>query len=551
MKKKITNVKPVHKDDHDGTEHDSQTEWCVYTDSVPSYEPVIVRDEDRMVTIISIEELEDNWAGKEVWSDEEFTKIKQFIKKPNRKQLYRVQTQHGVVHVTEDHSLLTLRGREISPNDVTVGETELLHHLVDTRDDYQLASPRPNEQELFHLIGFDIQSEKYNYASNINKILNRDERYVAEHTVKGVFSESNIVSIESPVLALSVYYLLSQLGNQVPYIDYEDGCYTINIEQQPYSEEVMSVQPVDYDEDYVYDLETENHHFACGVGSIIVHNTDSVFYEAGPIVQYKHPDIDTTDEDAMTDAIVDIADHVQKRINKSYDEYAKNMLNVSGPHRLEIKQELVSKAGIWFAKKQYVNWIIYDEGDRVDELDSKGVHIVRSDYPIGFKEHLQTLIEMVLNGASKKDVDEEVLSFKKNIKDIPLDDISTPTGIKNMEDYEPPEDANVVWTKGAPGHVRAALAYNHFLDKKGIMSEPIESGDKVRWVYLNDNNEFGFEKMAYKGQDDPDEVMKWIRTHIDIDVMYEKRMESNIENIYNALNWEQPVETNSVMESLF
>ena len=27
--------------------------------------------------------------------------------------------------------------------------------------------------------------------------------------------------------------------------------------------------------DYVYDLETENHHFAAGVGKLVVHNTDS------------------------------------------------------------------------------------------------------------------------------------------------------------------------------------------------------------------------------------------------------------------------------------
>ena len=29
---------------------------------------------------------------------------------------------------------------------------------------------------------------------------------------------------------------------------------------------------------YVYDLTTKNHHFAAGIGNIIVHNTDSVFY---------------------------------------------------------------------------------------------------------------------------------------------------------------------------------------------------------------------------------------------------------------------------------
>ena len=34
----------------------------------------------------------------------------------------------------------------------------------------------------------------------------------------------------------------------------------------------------DYGDEYVYDLTTDNHHFAAGVGNMIVHNTDSVFF---------------------------------------------------------------------------------------------------------------------------------------------------------------------------------------------------------------------------------------------------------------------------------
>ena len=29
---------------------------------------------------------------------------------------------------------------------------------------------------------------------------------------------------------------------------------------------------------FVYDLTTENHHFNAGIGNLIVHNTDSVFF---------------------------------------------------------------------------------------------------------------------------------------------------------------------------------------------------------------------------------------------------------------------------------
>ena len=34
----------------------------------------------------------------------------------------------------------------------------------------------------------------------------------------------------------------------------------------------------DEENTYVYDLTTDNHHFAAGIGNMIVHNTDSIFY---------------------------------------------------------------------------------------------------------------------------------------------------------------------------------------------------------------------------------------------------------------------------------
>ena len=40
---------------------------------------------------------------------------------------------------------------------------------------------------------------------------------------------------------------------------------------------IISIDDHDINEEYVYDLTTSNHHFQAGVGSLIVHNTDSIF----------------------------------------------------------------------------------------------------------------------------------------------------------------------------------------------------------------------------------------------------------------------------------
>jgi hypothetical protein len=45
-----------------------------------------------------------------------------------------------------------------------------------------------------------------------------------------------------------------------------------------YSNKIIDIEEIcDYGEGYVYDFTTENHHFSAGIGTIVVHNTDSVF----------------------------------------------------------------------------------------------------------------------------------------------------------------------------------------------------------------------------------------------------------------------------------
>ena len=44
---------------------------------------------------------------------------------------------------------------------------------------------------------------------------------------------------------------------------------------------IKKIEDLGYIDDYVYDLETENHHFGAGVGEIIVHNTDSSMPDIG------------------------------------------------------------------------------------------------------------------------------------------------------------------------------------------------------------------------------------------------------------------------------
>ncbi len=122
----------------------------VYGDSVPGNEPLILRDENGLVTIKTIESLSSDWekyenfkpfdtvvsnrrekqkafVKYEVWAKDKWNPIKKVIRHKTNKKIYRVNTHTGVVDVTEDHSLINDKFEKIKPDECIVGETKLAH----------------------------------------------------------------------------------------------------------------------------------------------------------------------------------------------------------------------------------------------------------------------------------------------------------------------------------------------------------------------------------------------------------------------------------------
>ena len=59
----------------------------------------------------------------QIWSDNGWTDIKRIIKHKVNKKIYRVSTIHGIIDVTEDHSLIDKEGKKIKPKN----NVELMH----------------------------------------------------------------------------------------------------------------------------------------------------------------------------------------------------------------------------------------------------------------------------------------------------------------------------------------------------------------------------------------------------------------------------------------
>lgn len=312
---------------------------------------------------------------------------------------------------------------------------------------------------------------------------------------------------------------------------------------------VSKVEKVDVDEKEVYDIgmvETPHTFFA---NDILVHN--SVFYPAYPIVKSMYEDADKDDESFMTEKILGVAKNVQSYLNNCYDLFAKHFLYIPHEkHWFEIKQELIARSGLWVRKKRYAQWIINEEGHKVDKLDVKGLDIVRSDFPPAFKNLLEDIIISMLNGVPSDDIDAKIIDFKADLRNRELIEIARPTGVKNVSKYDMGEFGKR--QKGTPAHVKAALSYNDLIDYLGIekTAPKILDGEKIKWIYLK-KNRLGFNEMAFKGVDDPEKVMEFINKYADYEKIFEKELKTKLEAIYEAIGWEYPSANKQQMKQFF
>ena len=214
-------------------------------------------------------------------------------------------------------------------------------------------------------------------------------------------------------------------------------------------------------------------------------DTDSVFYQAAPLVKSRNPEINEDSDEEMIPAILSVAKEVEGHINKVYDVMKYKMFNVDS-HRFDIKQETIAKGGFWVSKKRYAQWIINDNTVPCDKLDVKGLDVKRSSFPTYFKEVMGTVLMDILKDVDKDEIDQKILDYKDGMTDQRFVDIAKNSAVKDMSKYLFKNQAIGEFLKGTPAHVKAAITYNQLLKKFNApyKYEPMKDGDKVKWVYL-------------------------------------------------------------------
>ena len=147
---------------------------------------------------------------------------------------------------------------------------------------------------------------------------------------------------------------------------------------------VKKIIPMEGEEGgYIYDIQTANHHFAAGVGQLVVHNSNYIVF----------PHLKTAAE--IWDHAIYVADEVTKLFPK--------------PICLEFEKEIYWRFLI-LTKKRYMYKRCFRDGIVEEKIGKKGVLLARRDNSKFIRDSYEEMIMMIFNKATQ----DEIMMFVTN-----------------------------------------------------------------------------------------------------------------------------------------
>lgn len=278
--------------------------------------------------------------------------------------------------------------------------------------------------------------------------------------------------------------------------------------------------------------------------SIITADTDSLFIQCSDLLLHRHPNLDLNNKDEVIPKILEIATELQNMANKFIGEFCQEAFNIkhNEPHYFELKQEVVLDRGYFSGKRRYAIHIVNKEGVPTDELDVKGLDLMKSNFPPIFKKFGEHIINEIMFGTKKSEIDTQILDFRESLRTVEWKQILKPTGLKNLREYiDSPPNAGDIFSKlgnKCPINTKSAIFYNDILRFKGLDKKypTFQIGDKMFIAYLKDNP-YRINSIGFNGYNDPPEILEFIEKYIDRDGLFDSIMKNKLESLYYDLGW--------------
>jgi len=554
----------------------------VYGDSVANYTPIYIKVKG-VTDVVTIEQLGEKYGqnlwttcvepGKqekefcelenvETWTEKGWTKLHRIIRHQlaSHKKMIRILTHTGVVDVTDDHSLITKEGKEISPKDVQIG-TELLHSKLPLFEQNN-NTITPAEAQIMGFFFGDGSCGKYicktgtksSWALNNASLILLDEYlklcqtiypelnwkimdtiessgvyklgpnsnhygqitdFVSKYREKMYFNKSKIIPIEilnssfevkesfwkgmydadgdkdkngyiridqkNQISASLIYLLAANLGYSASINTRTDklDIYRITLTkkgQRKNPNAIKKMQEIPY-EGYVYDLTTDNHHFAAGVGNLIVHNTDSVFFKFNLLDK-------ETGEPILGHKALELSIEIAQEACHNVSKFLKQ------PHDFEYEKTFMPFCLL--SKKRYVG-ILYETDPNKGKRKEMGIVLKRRDNAPIVKDVYGGVIDILMKDCDIQKAMNYVYKCLQELVDgnVPMDKLIITKSLRSF--YKNPQQiahkvladriaAREPGNKPTSGD-RIPFAYIIQSNKKALQGEKIETP-----TFIRDNN---------------------------------------------------------------
>jgi DNA polymerase elongation subunit (family B) len=289
--------------------------------------------------------------------------------------------------------------------------------------------------------------------------------------------------------------------------------------------------------------------------NIIAGDTDSCVCEV--------PSADGMDE--TLDVSIDAAEYV----DMTYDEFMEERYNME-ENNMAVEIESYAKSALFMdKKKRYAQWVRWDEGEEVDEVEYKGFELVRSDSAEVTEEVQRGVIDRILKEDRPKHEVHEYLHEKWDAVvngDVDLEELGTPSALNNkLMDYgwSVDDETDEVKYYSPQPHIRGARYTTAYVEGEDVsqgskplmfyvsqvlpnddgLPETFDYGDMFELNAPRDKPDRNTREMKELGRlvdaisvDDVRNLPECVR--IDTEKMAEKTLRSPIEPITTVLGWD-------------
>ncbi len=479
----------------------------VYGDSVTGNTPVVVKRPNGQLDVVAIQDLGREWRpiadrsfvkagdGKEeafveamVWCNGEWAQVARVIRHKTQKTIYRVNSAHGSVDVTEDHSLIAEGGDNVSPKEIVVGETRIAGDLSGIENSSQCYD------RFFELgVRFAEMADVHRCGeaafARLRSVLNACVATKAAF-VDGFWDKSTGVLHTSSLRFAQYVYLITKCVDRVGYQTLvsrdPDTAGLVTLQRKltllPMNNVVESVTRVANHGEYVYDIETTEGVFHGGVGEMLLKNTDSLFV---------HFPGATEGCSKLRGALEQTID-----LGKQASDAIKPILKP--PHDLEYEKTFWPF--ILFSKKRYVANQYGTDPNKFKQT-SMGIVLKRRDNANIVKRVYGGVIDIILN---KHDVGASVSFLRETLADLvqgkfPLEELIISKTLK-AHYKDPSRIAHKVLadrikerSPGSAPQVNDRIPYVYVYNpnsKKLLQGDRIEHPDYIREKDLQPDYEF-------------------------------------------------------------